>query len=180
MEKSNNTLSSNSGNRACLLLGSNIEPERNLPAAVRELRRYGRVAAVSRVWQSPPAGFVEQADFLNAAVLLETPLSAGELRTTAIAAIERALGRVRDPRNPDAPRTIDIDVVLFNRDVLEIGDRRIPDPDVLRRPFVTIPLAELDPDYVHPENGRTLRDIAGRFDPAACGMKLRPEVSLDT
>jgi 2-amino-4-hydroxy-6-hydroxymethyldihydropteridine diphosphokinase len=164
-------------NLAYLSLGSNIEPERNLPAAVALLHRYGVVQAVSSVWESPPVGLTDQPDFLNAAVLLETGLSAQSLRKKAIAAVETALGRVRT-ENKNAPRTIDIDIMLFNRDILQVHGRHIPDPEVLERPFVAIPLAEIAPDYVHPKTGQSLRDIARRFDPTSAGMRRRPDVVL--
>jgi 2-amino-4-hydroxy-6-hydroxymethyldihydropteridine diphosphokinase len=164
-------------NRACLSLGSNIAPESNLPAAVRRLAAFGRVLVVSTIWESPPAGCADQPDYLNAAVLLETALSAQELRETAIAAIEAALGRVRT-ENKNAPRPIDIDIMLFNHDILRLGHRRIPDPEVLERPFVAIPLAEIASDYVHPETGETLAAIAARFEPAKAGMRRRPDVVL--
>jgi 2-amino-4-hydroxy-6-hydroxymethyldihydropteridine diphosphokinase len=164
-------------NMAYLSLGSNIAPERNLPAAVRRLGKFGRVAAVSAVWESSPVGDTDQPDYLNAALLLETPLSARELRETAIAAVEAALGRVRTD-NKNAPRTIDIDIMLFNRDILRVGSRRIPDPEVLERPFVAIPLAEIAPVYVHPETGEELRKIAQRFNPAQFGMRRRGDVII--
>lgn len=164
-------------NLAYLLLGSNMEPACNLKDAVRQLARYGRVLGVSSVWESPPAGFASQPRYLNAAVLLETALSAQELKKTAIASIEAALGRVRTA-NKNAPRTIDIDIMLFNRDVLEVGRRHIPDSEVMERPFAAIPLAEIDPEYVHPETGETLREIAQRFQPASAGMRRRDDVIL--
>ncbi|KAF0221355.1 MAG: 2-amino-4-hydroxy-6-hydroxymethyldihydropteridine [Geobacteraceae bacterium] len=164
-------------NLAYLSLGSNIEPERNLRAAVQKLAGFGNVRALSAVWESPPDGVADQPDFLNAAVLLETALSAKALRETAIASIEAELGRVRT-ENKNAPRTIDIDIMLFNRDVLKVGRRCIPDPEIRERPFVAIPLAEIAPDYVHPETGETLRQIAQRFDPVATGMHRRNDVVL--
>ncbi len=166
-------------NRAYLLLGSNIEPEQNLPAAVAHLARFGHVRAVSTVWQTAPVGQTNQPDFLNAAVLLETPLSARELREMAIASIENALGRVRTA-DKNAPRTIDIDILLFNHDVLSLGQRHIPDPEILERPFVAIPLAEIAPEYVHPEVGQTLRQIAGRFASEVVHMRKRDDVTLLT
>jgi 2-amino-4-hydroxy-6-hydroxymethyldihydropteridine diphosphokinase len=164
-------------NLAYLSLGSNIEPERNLRAAVVQLAQFGRVRATSTVWQTAPIGYADQPDFLNAAVLLETQLSAQTLRERAIAQIETTLGRVRT-ENKNAPRPIDIDIMLFNRDVLTIGQRQIPDPEVLERPFVAIPLAEIAPDYVHPQTGRTLRDIANQFDPTDSIMAPRADVVL--
>jgi 2-amino-4-hydroxy-6-hydroxymethyldihydropteridine diphosphokinase len=164
-------------NRAYLSLGSNIEAERHLPAAVAQLARFGRVKAASTVWQSAPVGFTDQPPFLNAAVLLETPLSARALREHAIAQIEADLGRVRT-ENKNAPRTIDIDIMLFNDDVFSIDHRHIPDPEVLERPFVAVPLAEIAPDYVHPETGETLKQIAARFDVSAAEMQRRDDVVL--
>ena len=164
-------------NQALLSLGSNIEPEKNLPAAVRELSRYGSVRRVSEVWESPPAGAPGQPDYLNAALLLETPLSARELKETALAAVEAGLGRVRGA-DRFAPRTIDIDIIYFNRDRLRLGRRSIPDPEALERPFVAIPLAEIAPGYIHPETGETLAVIAARFDPKTSGMRRRNDVVL--
>jgi 2-amino-4-hydroxy-6-hydroxymethyldihydropteridine diphosphokinase len=163
--------------QALLSLGSNIEPELNLPAAVRELARYGRVVRCSTVWESTAEGAPGSPDFLNAALWLETPLSVAELKEGAIAAIEARLGRRRTV-DRNAPRTIDIDVMLFDRERLDLGRRRIPDPEVRERPFVAIPLAEIAPDYRHPETGESLAEIAARFDPAACGMKRRDDLRL--
>jgi 2-amino-4-hydroxy-6-hydroxymethyldihydropteridine diphosphokinase len=164
--------------QALLSLGSNVEPEKNLLAAVRELGRYGRVRQVSGVWQSPPLGNTDQPDYLNAALWLETSLSAWELKETAIAEVEARLGRVRGA-DRNAQRTIDIDIMLFNHECFRIGQRSIPDPEVLERPFVAIPLAEIAPDYIHPETGETLAEIAARFDPENSGMRLRWDLHLD-
>jgi 2-amino-4-hydroxy-6-hydroxymethyldihydropteridine diphosphokinase len=171
-------------NWAYFSLGSNINPEQNLPAAVRELAEHGRIAAVSQVWESAPfvsggaaAGPIREANFLNAAVLLETALSARMLCADVVPAIESRLGRVRDPHDKNAPRTIDVDLVLFNRDVLEVGRRTIPDPELLSRAFVAAPIAELDPDYLHPLNGRRLADIAAQLT-AMQSLRLRADVNL--
>jgi 2-amino-4-hydroxy-6-hydroxymethyldihydropteridine diphosphokinase len=164
-------------NLAYLSLGSNIEPEHNLPEAVAQLARFGRVKAASSVWQTAAIGFVDQPDFLNAAVLLETKLSAVTLRQQAITEIENCLGRLRT-ENKYGPRTIDIDIMLFNHDVLTIGHRRIPDPELLERCFVAIPMAEIASDYVHPEEKVTLRDIALRFNSAIGSIIRRYDIEL--
>lgn len=149
--------------RAYLLLGSNIDPAHNLPAACRLLAEYGGIARVSQVWESPPADGSDQANYLNAAVLLETRLSAQALRRDVLPAIESTLVRIRDPHDRYAARTIDIDLVLYDRDVIDEPGLTIPDADIERRPFVATPLAEIDPEYVHPVVGRTLRAIADRL-----------------
>jgi 2-amino-4-hydroxy-6-hydroxymethyldihydropteridine diphosphokinase len=178
-------MSERRANRAYLSLGSNIEPEQNLPAAVRELAAFGRILTVSNVWESAPFrdGAPERNDrpgdknFLNAALLLETPLSAPELYEHVISSVERRLGRVRDPHDKNAPRTIDVDLSLFNDDVLEFAGRRVPDPEMLIRPFVAVPLAEVAPDYVHPVERRRLADIAAAWSNNS-GLVPRPDVTL--
>lgn len=165
-------------NRAYLSLGSNIAPEQHLPAAIRLLGDYGRVLAVSTVWESAALGDPNQPNYLNAAVLLATPMTASTLRRQAIATIENTLGRRRVADNKNAARTIDIDMMLFNRAILQIGHRHIPDDEVLTRAFVAVPLAEIAPDYVHPVTGQTLRDIAAQFDLTA--LHPRHDVILHT
>jgi 2-amino-4-hydroxy-6-hydroxymethyldihydropteridine diphosphokinase len=177
-------MSERRANRAYLSLGSNIEPEQNLPAAVRELAAFGRILAVSNVWESAP--FADGPDrldrpadknFLNAALILETPLSPAELYEQAISSVERRLGRVRNPLDKNAPRTIDVDLSLYNDDVLEFAGHRAPDPEILIRPFVAIPLAEVAPDYVHPVERRSLADIAAAWSNNS-GLLPRPDVTL--
>ena len=165
-------------NRAFLALGSNIDPRRNLSAACAELAGNGVILASSRVWQTVPVGFREQPPFLNAAVLLETPASARALRCDVIPVIESGLQRVRDPDNRNGPRTIDIDIALFNRDVIRVDGCRIPDPDILTRPYLALTLAELDAGYVHPETGATLAEIASTLSAESAQMRLCPDVVL--
>ncbi len=166
-------------NRVYLGLGSNIDAATNLPKAVQQLKEYGRVIAVSRVWETKPIDCPgHQEFFLNAAVLLETPLSADAVRLEAITAIETGLGRVRDPANRNAPRTIDIDVALFNDEILQIEHRPVPDPAILKMAYLAIPLAELDPNYRHPETGQTLAEIAAGFDAESEGVWPYEELEL--
>jgi len=145
---------------------------------VRELQRFGRIAAVSQVWETEPVGFADQPNFFNAALLLETSLSPSELQFEVVVEVETVLGRIRDPHNKNAPRTIDIDLALFNRDVLKLEQRQIPNPEILERAFVAIPLSELDPEYLHPLENRTLAEIAAEFDVELRSMQLRADVIL--
>jgi 2-amino-4-hydroxy-6-hydroxymethyldihydropteridine diphosphokinase len=165
-------------NRVYICLGSNIDAERNLPAAVRLLGRYGTVAAASTVYETLPVGFADQANFLNAAVLLETDRSLDEVLCEIVPAVESELGRVRDPSNPNGPRTIDLDVSLFNDLVTRTDHRELPDPHIAEYPFVATPLAELDPAYVHPILGETLAALASRLRITAGDMRPRPDVRL--
>jgi GTP cyclohydrolase I len=164
-------------NKAYLSLGSNMDPERNMKAAVGLLERFGTVEAVSSVWETDPLDGRQQPDYLNASVLLETELGAEPLISQAIPWIEDLLGRVRtDDRF--APRSIDIDLMLFNNDILELDSRRIPSPEILQRPFVAVTLAEISPEHVHPETKTTLRSIADEFALESESMRLRDDVHL--
>lgn len=149
------------------MLGSNIDKETNLPAAVRLLRAWTTVLQVSGVYETAPVGLVQQAMFWNTAVLIETPLSPAELKVTVLSAIERQLKRVRQA-DKNAPRTIDLDIVLFNEEVrdYDAGDGRfrpIPDPDLLKFPHVAVPVAELAPNMMHPIIGEPLQAIADKL-----------------
>lgn len=163
-------------NRVYLDLGSNIEPECNLPAAVERLAKLSTLIAVSSVWETKPLGMPDQPNFLNVGVLVETNLSAATFKKTVIHNIEQALGRVRT-KNKNAPRTIDIDIILFNDDIFELDGRHIPNKELLERPFVAASLAEIAPDYKHPETGQTLLEIAQGFDLTEGDMLLRSDVT---
>ena len=165
-------------NRAYLSVGSNIAPEKNLPDAVRLLCKYGKLRSSSSVWESPPIKGEDQPNYLNAAVILDTPLSAATLRHQAIAHIETLLGRVRHPHDIHAPRTIDIDIMLFNHNIIRLAHRQIPDAEIFQRGFVAITLAELDPEYIHPQTGQTLAEIAGGFIAEDSQLTLRSDVQL--
>lgn len=149
-------------NRVFVLLGSNIEKEKNLPTAVSLLRQQCRVVAVSAVYESEPVGLREQPNFWNTAVWLETPLSPPELREQVLYPIEQQLHRQRTA-DKNAPRTIDLDIILFNDQVIQDALHPIPDPDLLRFAHVAVPVAELAPTMPHPQTGEPLATIAHRF-----------------
>ncbi|GMQ85546.1 MAG: hypothetical protein BMS9Abin07_1113 [Acidimicrobiia bacterium] len=150
---------------AIMVIGSNIEKERNIPEAVRLLRRAPGVIVdrVSRIFESPSAGGPPDApDFFNLAVLVHTDLDIDELRAVAHA-VEDELGRVRTA-DANAPRTADVDVVYFGEMVEEREGKPIPDPDALEAAHVVLPIADAVPDWVHPVDGRTTLEIAEQID----------------
>jgi 2-amino-4-hydroxy-6-hydroxymethyldihydropteridine diphosphokinase len=162
-------------NRAFISLGSNIDAEHNLPEAVRRLATRCRLLAVSLVYETQPVGKTDQPNFLNAAVLVETHLTAAELKIQVLQAIEQELGRVRT-RDKYAPRTIDLDISLFNDQVLEVKDRHIPDPEILQFSHIAQPLADLAPQQRHPQTGQTLLQIAQSLP--SSGLVRRPDLVL--
>lgn len=123
-----------------LSLGSNIEPHVHLPKAVQLLHEYGQVSQVSSVWESHAVGS-EGPNFLNACVCFLTQLLAHDLKENAIRQIEAELGRVRFA-DKNAPRTIDIDILLFDQEPFNVN--------YWEYAFVAVPLAELIPEYIHP------------------------------
>lgn len=165
-------------NDAYLALGSNIDAEKNLPLVTNLLVAYGQIAGVSQVWESSPVGFVDQDNFLNGAILLKTTLSIQEIRQQLIPEIESKLNRVRDPKNKNGPRTIDVDLVLFNNTIIEEEGLMLPDPDILTRLFLILPLAEITPNYLHPVMKKPLRTIAVEMETAGNSMTLRDDVRL--
>ena len=162
-------------NRVFIALGSNIDSESNMREAVRRLSSRCRLVAVSPVYETAPVGKTDQPNFLNAAALIETDLAAGKLKTEVLQAIERELGRVRT-EDKNAPRTIDLDISLFNEEVFDLGQRHIPDPEILKYPHIAVPLSDLAPNQRHPETGQTLIQIAHRL--AASGHMRRTDIDL--
>ena len=162
-------------NRVFIALGSNINSEYNMREAVRRLSLRCRLLAVSPVYETAPVGKTDQPNFLNAAVLIETDLTAAELKTQVLQAIEQKLGRVRT-EDKNAPRTIDLDIALFGDQVLDAGPRHIPDPDISKYPHIAVPLADLAPQQRHPETGQTLQKIAQGLP--ASRLVRRPDVVL--
>jgi 7,8-dihydro-6-hydroxymethylpterin-pyrophosphokinase len=108
-------------------------------------------------------------------VHLEADVGAADLIRKLIPELEGRLGRVRTA-DKYAPRTIDIDLLLFNEEILEIEGHAIPSPEIRERPFVARPLAEIAPTRLHPGEGRTFREIASAFDQRA--PTRRPDIQL--
>ena len=154
------------GNIAYVSLGSNINAKRNIAEAIRLLRRRTTVLGLSPVYLSPPQGFPDQERFLNMAVKIHTWRSPSQFKATIIDRIETELHRVRDPQNKNAPRTIDLDISLWNDEVLEYGSKpwQIPESGITQFAHVAVPLADLAPDYAHPTQGQSLREVAAAFD----------------
>lgn len=136
--------------QVCIVLGSNIEPVDHILKALNILEDYGRLERISTTWETPSFGSPGP-NFLNTAVLFRTKFNATELKYEILRLIESQLGRVRTT-DKNAPRTIDLDIVLF--------DGQVVDPKLWVRPFLAITVAELFPDLVHKKTGRSLSSIA--------------------
>lgn len=155
----------NSPHLAYLNLGSNIQPETHLVRAVELLREYGGVRKVSNAWESKSVG-AEGPNYLNACVLFETVVMQVELKESIIRPIEAELGRKRS-ENKYSPRTIDIDIVLF--------DDKPCNDKFWRYAFVIVPLAEIYPEYHNPILHENITQTATRLR-SQVWMEARPEV----
>jgi len=131
-------------------LGSNIQPEKNLPHATVMLKKFGQVVACSTVWETAPVGTTGPS-FLNAVVLLQANHPPALLKSMVLRRIEFEMGRIRT-FNKYAPRPIDLDIL--------IADGLVIEPGLWSRAHLAIPLAELLPNLVHPESGERLEVIA--------------------
>ncbi len=138
---------------AFIALGSNLEhPAAQVRAGFAALAALPdtRVTAQSSLYRSAPAGYADQPDFVNAVAALETALAPRAL-LDALLAIERSHGRVRE--FPNAPRTLDLDVLLYGDLQLHQHGLTIPHPRMHERAFVLLPLAEIAPRCVIPGLG---------------------------
>jgi len=142
--------------RIYLSLGSNIgDREANLRKAVELLEALDvHVLRASRIYETEPVDYVDQAWFLNQVVEAETALFPMQL-LTRIARIERELGRTRTV--PKGPRTLDIDILFYAEAVVRTARLEIPHPRMAERRFVLLPLAELAPDLRHPVTRLSVR-----------------------
>ena len=118
------------------------------------------VVAVSRYRETEPVGYTDQPRFLNAAALVETELSPGELLDRLLA-IERELGRVRGEGPRFGPRTIDLDLLLYDDEIIAKPRLSVPHPRLHERRFVLEPLHELEPGLVVPGRGAVSTLLAG-------------------
>jgi len=145
-------------NRAFIGVGSNIAPRRNLPAALRALQTEVRVVACSTFYASDPEGRPEQPRFINGVWQVATALPARDLKFSVLRSIESALGR-RRTADTHAPRTIDLDLILYADMVCDEPDLVLPDPDIERRSFLAVPLCELAPELVLPGTGMRVCEL---------------------
>ncbi len=148
---------------AYLGLGSNVGDLRGtIERAIGKLRTLGSVGAISSLYKTEPIGFADQPWFLNCTLVLETKLLPVEL-LGAIKRIEKELGRTPAARN--APREIDIDILLYDDLVVATDSLTIPHPRMHERRFVLAPLSEVAPQVMHPLFGKSMQELlAGLSD----------------
>jgi 2-amino-4-hydroxy-6-hydroxymethyldihydropteridine diphosphokinase len=140
--------------RAFVGLGANVgDPAAQVAWAVGELAGLAgtRLVRSSSLYRTAPVGYAKQPDFVNAVAMLETALTPRAL-LDALLGIERAAGRERTFAN--APRVLDLDLLLYDDQVIDAPGLAVPHPRMHERAFVLVPLVEIAPDVVIPGHGR--------------------------
>ena len=139
-------------------LGSNLgDREAALRTAIEKLQRPDlQITRISPVYETAALDYTQQGDFLNCVVEAETTLMPMRL-LSRIQSIEREMGRKR--LIPKGPRNIDIDILLHGRSVVQAAKLQIPHPGIEMRPFVLVPLGDLDSNLRHPLHKKTVREM---------------------
>jgi 2-amino-4-hydroxy-6-hydroxymethyldihydropteridine diphosphokinase len=138
-------------------LGSNIDPEIHIPMALERLRQKLSFIKVSTFYRIPAMGTaLGQGDFINGMVAVETNLTAHQLKFSVLREIEYELGRNKEmPKH--AARKMDLDLIIFDQEIIE--ELNVPEPQVLERPYVYLPLLDLNPTIVIPGHEKPLMDM---------------------
>jgi len=136
------------------LIGGNMgDRMANLAMAIKLIEeQIGNIELKSSIYETAAWGNTNQPDFLNQALLVNTNLQAAELMSTLLS-IENLMGRIRTIKL--GPRTIDLDIMYFNNEVISTNLITIPHPKLAERKFVLEPLFEIAPNYLHPILNKT-------------------------
>jgi 2-amino-4-hydroxy-6-hydroxymethyldihydropteridine diphosphokinase len=145
-------------NKVVLLTGSNLGDRMDyLNFALYEIEKnVGNIVKQSEVYESSAWGKTNQGDFLNQALIIETKLNAQEV-LLAIQNIENQAKRTRNEKWGE--RTLDIDILFFNHDIIQTDNLKVPHPYIEERLFTLAPLCEIMPQYEHPVSGKTIEQL---------------------
>lgn len=161
--------------RVVLLTGGNLGPvAENLEAASRAVaQEVGPIVGRSSVRESEAWGFEAKERFLNQVLVVDTELKPQEVLRRC-QRIEQRFGRVRRPGQGYASRTMDIDILFYDRRIIDTPELRIPHPLIGERDFVLAPLEEVMGDFIHPVSGCTIRQMRCSLLERGAGGELSP------
>ena len=163
-------------------IGSNIDAAKNVRAAIRSLAQQTRLVAVSMVYRTGALDRPEQPSYYNCVAEIETEMRTAAVKYGMLRSIEGSLGRKRTA-DKYAPRTIDLDLIVYGDLAMDEEDIHLPDPQIMERPFLAIPLFELAPDLVLAGTGLRIGEIAAKLPHDGMepledySMRLREEVN---
>lgn len=139
-------------------LGSSVD---TFDQALAHIMEFSRDVVCSKIYITKPYGYSEQNDFYNAALRISTELELFEL-LKQLQRIESKLGKTFLFEN--GPRSIDLDIIFYGDEIIESNDLIVPHPSSHERDFVLLPLADIDPKFVHPKSGKTIASMIQQLD----------------
>ena len=144
-------------NTAYIALGSNLgDKEQNIKKAISLLAEKCEILKISSFSKTEPVGFLDQDWFLNGVVKIETDLNPLEL-LKFLKKIEVEIGRIKTFKN--GPRIIDLDILFYNKIILNQKDLIIPHPNLHKRLFVLEPMSEIDSNFIHPVSQKNIKEL---------------------
>ncbi|MBN1522874.1 MAG: 2-amino-4-hydroxy-6-hydroxymethyldihydropteridine diphosphokinase [Spirochaetales bacterium] len=144
--------------KVIISIGSNIEAHSNIVIAMVLLAAEVEIIDCSKFYRTTPVGNKDQPDFINGACLIQTHIPPRELKFDFLREIERILGRIRT-EDVNAPRQIDLDIALYGEQIINEEGLFVPDPGLVKYPFVGIPVRELVGNIIIPGTETHLDDI---------------------
>ena len=160
--------------KAYISAGSNLgDKEANLEFALKELEKSGTVTRTSSYFETEPVGYANQPWFLNLAIELETRLEPTVLLRVCLG-IEDS--RLRERSFPNAPRTLDLDILLYGDAIVRQEGLVIPHPRLTERKFVLEPLAQIAPDLIHPVFKQSIQSLLEACTDKSQVRRLPPRV----
>ncbi len=163
-DKTNSSTSSEAYKKAAIALGSNLgESLATLDSAIQFLDKTTgiKVKNTSKWYKTKPVGGPPQPDYVNACALLMVDLEPHKLLETLLE-IEQKFGRVR--KEHWGPRTLDLDLILYDNLILDTPNLQIPHPRMKERAFVLVPLAEIAPNWIEPVSGKSITQLREEVD----------------
>ena len=154
-------------------IGSNINPVSSIKEAIRLLEKEVTVVDVSTFYRTPPLGNLSLPYFINGVCKIRTDAEPAALKYEILKKTESLLGRFRTADRYDS-RPIDLDLLLYGQLVLHQEGLIIPDPDILERNFIALPLLELSPSLIYPGTGQKLALLVQHMN----GNNMSPEPGL--
>ncbi|WP_462219532.1 2-amino-4-hydroxy-6-hydroxymethyldihydropteridine diphosphokinase [Ferruginibacter sp.] len=145
-------------NTTYLLLGSNMGNSRQqlLQAKKNIQQQIGKIIRQSNLYSTAAWGNTQQPDFLNQVIIVQTKLTAAQTMQS-ILTIEKKMGRIRNKKND--PRIIDIDILFYNKEIIDSSNLIVPHPQLQNRNFVLVPLNQLSPNFKHPVLNKTIHQL---------------------
>ena len=162
--------------RAFLSVGSNIEPAVHVREALDLLCRHATITGISTVYLTPAEGRPEQPSYYNCVVEVETETPPAEFKYSILRRIEETMGRKRT-KDKSAARIIDLDLILYDELIMHTGALTLPDPQIVQRAFIALPLQELSPELRLPGSGLSISEVVASL-PHSTMEPLKPYTEI--